>query len=153
MEKKSEHLDFLKYREGKKEMSDVAMAKDLIRDIGGPGHVATVIYNTYTTLSRMFPHRDDPKKQWTARRIKSWWNGETENVQYREMRELFQAAQVKKAEQALIREARNEHKQFLAKTAAIAALLERQDPDFFGPQIEGLGKQSRGMDRARNQGD
>lgn len=152
MEKKSEHLDFLKYREGKKEMSDVAMAKDLIRDIGGPGHVATVIYNTYTTLSRMFPHRDDPKKQWTARRIKSWWNGETENVQYREMRELFQAAQVKKAEQALIREARNEHKQFLAKTAAIAALLERQDPDFHSAQVDALRGSLGSLDRPGNEG-
>jgi hypothetical protein len=148
MEKNSEHLEFLKYREGKKEMSDVALAKSLIKDIGGHGQVATMIFNAYTTLSRMFP-----QSQWTARRLKSWWNQETENVLHREMRELYQAAQVKKAEQELIREARNEHKQFLAKTAAIAALLERQDPDFFGPQIEGLGKQSRGMDRARNQGD
>jgi len=148
MEKNSEHLEFLKYREGKKEMSDVALAKSLIKDIGGHGQVATMIFNAYTTLSRMFP-----QSQWTARRLKSWWNHETENVLHREMRELYQAAQVKKAEQELIREARNEHKQFLAKTAAIAALLERQDPDFFGPQIEGLGQQSRRVGSTGNQGD
>lgn len=148
MEKNSEHLEFLKYREGMKAMSDVALAKSLIKDIGGGGQVATMIFNAYTTLSRMFP-----QSQWTARRLKSWWNQETENVLHREMRELYQAAQTRKAEQELIREARNEHKEFLAKTARIAALLERQDPDFYRPQIEAMGEQSRGMGRPGNQGD
>ena len=148
MEKNSEHLEFLKYREGKKEMSDVALAKSLIKDIGGHGQVATMIFNAYTTLSRMFP-----QSQWTARRLKSWWNQETENVLHREMRELYQAAQVKKAEQELIREARNEHKQFLAKTAAIAALLERQDETFHSATLEAMGEQLGRMGVSRDRGD
>lgn len=143
MEKNSEHLEFLKYREGKKEMSDVALAKSLIKDIGGGGQVATMIFNAYTTLSRMFP-----QSQWTARRLKSWWNQETENVLHREMRELYQAAQAKKAEQELIREARNEHKEFLAKTARLAALLEHQDEAFHSSQIAALRGQARGVDRS-----
>jgi hypothetical protein len=145
MEKISEHLDFLKYREGKTEMSDVAMAKELIRDIGGSGHVSTVLYSAYTTLSRMFPHRDDPRQQWTTRRLKSWWNSETENVLHREMRELYEAARARKAEEELIREARNEHRKFIEKTTAIAALLERQDEAFHGAHLEALGEQLRRM--------
>lgn len=152
-EKNSEHLDFVKYREGRTEMSDVLLARRLVEDIGGRGRVSETLYEAYKTLRRMFPHTEEPHKQWTERRLKSWWNRESENVMHWQMLELYQAAAKRKEERALLAEARREHAEFIAKTAHLRALLEHADEAFHSHQIEGMGGIVGGMDMPGNKGD
>jgi hypothetical protein len=153
MEKKSEYLDFVKYRKGRTEMSDVLLARELVNDIGGSGRVNEIIYRALKALQKMFPHDDEPHKRWTERRLKSWWNRESENVMHWQMVELYQVAAKEKEERALLDAARREHAKFIEKTARLRAVLERQDEDFHSPQIEGLGSIMGRVDRPRNQGD
>jgi hypothetical protein len=133
----------------KKQMSDVALARSYVADIGGSGKVQAILYAAYSKLVKMFPHEENPKLQWTERRVRSFWNQEAAYVEFREMRELHAAAAKAKEERELLQKARKEHAAFIEKTAAYRALLERTDEDFFGPEIEGLRGQSRGMDRTR----
>lgn len=131
------------------QMSDVAMARDYVADIGGKGSVKTILARAYEALGKMFPHEEDPENQWTERRVKSFWWREAATVQFREMLELHRAAEKAKEERELLQKARKEHAAFIEKTASYRALLERTDPDFFGSEIERLGVESRGMDRTR----
>lgn len=149
MEKKSENTDLVK-QERLKHMSDLATARSFIKDIGGTDRVSDMIYFTFEKLRAMFPHRDEPHKQWTERRIKGWWNRESENVFHWQMLELFEAASKAKEERELLTKARKEYAEFIQKTARIATFLERTDPDFFGAEIERLGRQSRELDRSRD---
>jgi hypothetical protein len=153
MEKKSAYLGFIKNLEGQKRMSDVLLARTLLADIGGKGRVSDMIYSAYTKLQKLFPHDDEPHKQWSERRLKAWWNRETENVMHWQMVELFQAAAKAKEERELIEAARREHAEFIQKTTAIAAILERTDQAFHSDQIAALRQQSRGMGRPGNRGD
>ena len=130
-------------------MSDVALARSYVADIGGSGKVQTFLYAAYSKLVKMFPHEENPKLQWTERRVRSFWNQEAAYVEFREMRELHAAAAKAKEERELLQKARKEHAAFIEKTAAYRALLERTDEDFFGPEIEGLRSQSRNLDRSR----
>lgn len=123
-------------------MSDVAMAGNYVREIGGLKHA-------FRLLARLFPHHDEPKKQWTERRVRGFMSGDAATVQFREMIELHQAAEEAKAERSRLASARKEHAEFIAKTARLRSLLEHQDEDFHRPQIEGLRGIAGGVDRAR----
>lgn len=154
MENFSEYLELMKHKKGQVEMSDVLLARSLVRDIGGKENpVGVMLFEAFDKLRKMFPHNGEPHYQWTERRIKAWWNRETENVLHREMVELFEAAQKAKEERGLISAARREHADFIAKTARLAAILEHQDEAFHRNQIEALGQQSRGMGGTGNSGD
>ncbi|MBW3095662.1 hypothetical protein [Pseudohoeflea coraliihabitans] len=134
-------------------MTDVAMARSLVQDIGGRRSVKVMLFEAYRTLTAMFPHNEEPRNQWTERRLRAFWNMEAATVQYREMVELHEAAAKKKAERALIAQAREEHAAFIEKTARLRSLLEHSDAAFHSPQIEGMGCQLGGMDRSRIEGD
>lgn len=134
-------------------MSDVALARSLVKDIGGPGRVNEVLYAAYKRLKNMFPHADDNFNQWTETRLRNWWYGTSKHVYHWQMRELYEAAAKVKQERELIASARKEHADFIAKTRRLRSLLEQTDPDFFSPEIEGLGGQLGGRDRSGTRGD
>ncbi len=134
-------------------MSDVALARSLVRDIGGPGRVNEVLYAAYKRLRKMFPHEQDNFNTWTENRLKGWWYGTSKHVYHWQMVELYEAAEKAKAERDQIAAARREHAEFIAKTARIAALLERQDEAFHGPQVNALRGQVGNVDLPRNRRD
>jgi len=138
--------------ESQKHMSDVAMARDYVRDIGGKGAASQIISRAFDRLADMFPHREEPRNRWTERRVRSFWNREAAVVQFREMVELHRAAEQAKSERKLLEQARKEHAAFIEKTASLAALLERQDEAFHSPQIEGLRGICGGVGRAGTEG-
>lgn len=123
MEKKSRILE--KTKQGKcKHMDDVATANYLIRSIGGGGRIGNMFFEAAATLQKLFPHNGDPKKQWTERRLKAWWNNETDVVRHWQMMELYAAAEAAKEERALLRAAKRDHAEFIEKTARIRALAQ-----------------------------
>lgn len=127
------------FKQGRsKAMSDVLTANYLIESIGGPGRVNEKLFRAYRTLTKLFPHADEPQKQWNERRLRSWWNRESDVVRHWQMLELYEAAQKVKAERELVAKARREHAEFIQKTARLAAFLEHQDEAFAGPQVEAL---------------
>lgn len=133
--------------EGHRHMCDVAMARSYVADIGGNGSVKTVLAKAYETLARMFPHRENPRNQWTERRVRAFWHKEAAFVEFREMVELHKAAETAKAERDLLQQARKEHAAFIEKTAALRALFEHQNQDIPGAKPEGLRRIAGGMDR------
>jgi hypothetical protein len=134
-------------------MSDVAMARDYIADIGGAGQVKSIIHRAYSRLAEMFPHEDAPANRWTERRVRAFWNQEAAIVQFREMVELHRAAEKAKAERELLRKAREDHAAFIKKTAALRALLEHTDEAFFSDQIAGIRSGLGGVDRPGTEGE
>lgn len=111
-------VDSGKLKHGKsKTMTDVALANDLIAEIGGRRHIGDMFRNACRELRAKFPHRDDPHNQWTERRLRGWWNNESQIVKHFQMVELFETAEA-------LREARNEHAEYIAKTARIRALAK-----------------------------
>jgi hypothetical protein len=123
MEKKSGFLE--KSKKGKcRQMSDVATANYLVRSIGGGGRVGDFLHTASKELRRLFPHAGERKKQWTERRLKSWWNAESDVVRHWQMMELYEAAETVKSERELLKAARREHAEFIEKTAHIRALAE-----------------------------
>ena len=136
----------------KKQMSDIEMARGYVLDIGGKVSVQVMLARAYTTLVEMFPHKNDPKNQWTERRVKSFWWRDAATVQFREMLELHRAAEKAKEERELLQKARFEHAAFIEKTASYRSLLERTDQDFFSGEIERLGDLAQRVDRAGTEG-
>lgn len=128
-----------------RKMSDVALAREYVADIGGKGRVKQIIGNCFDALNRKFP-----KAGWTERRVRSFWNGEAATVSFSEMLQLHKTAEAVKVEQELIRQARREHAEFKERTARLASLLERQDEDFHRESVEGLHSGMGGMDRPRD---
>lgn len=100
-----------------KQMSDVATANFLIEQIGGKRSVGDMLYSAWRELNKRFPHRDDPENKWTERRLKSWRYGESRVVEHFQMVELFETAEA-------LRAARDEHAEYIAKTARIRALAQ-----------------------------
>jgi hypothetical protein len=128
--------------------SDVSQAKFYIQAIGGGGKVYAMIGKALDKLNELFPHKGEPEKQWTERRLRAWWNHDTDIVRHWQMIELHAAASKAKEERELFDKARKEYADFIQKTARIATFLEHTDPDFFGAEIERLGRQTRQLDRA-----
>ena len=149
MGKISEYSELMKHREGQVEMSDVLLARALVRDIGGRDNpIGVMLYEAFKKLRKMFPHDEEPHKQWTERRLKGWWNRESQNVMHWQMCEMYAAASKAKEERALVAAARKEHAEFIEKTARLRALLEHTDEAFFGDQIEGMERQFGQIGRA-----
>jgi hypothetical protein len=138
---------------GQKSMEDVVQAQGFIRDIGGPGKVGAMIGNACDYLTKLFPHQGEPRKQWTERRLWEWWCNRSDVVRHWQMVELYRAAEIKKQERQLLEAARREHAEFIEKTTRLRSLLERQDEDFYRPQIEGLGGVMGRVDRPRAKGE
>lgn len=99
------------------QMSDVATANFLIEEIGGKRRVNEMIYAAYRELSKRFPHREDPHNKWTERRLRGWWNNESEVVRHFQMLELYETAEA-------LRRAREQHAEYKAKTARLRQMSE-----------------------------
>lgn len=112
-----------------KHMSDVAIARSYVKEIGGHGGVQEKINRTFDLLSSLFPYKNDPRKQWTYRRVRSFWHKEAAHVEFREMIELHRAAEVAREKRAKLQKARKDHAAFIEQTAAYRALLERRKAD------------------------
>lgn len=96
-------------------LSDVATANFLVEQIGGKRRVNEMLYAAYRELSKRFPHRDDPHNKWTERRLRGWWNGESEVVRHFQMVELYTTAEA-------VRKARDDHAEYKAKTAHLVEM-------------------------------
>jgi len=107
-----------KLKRGKSEpMTDVALANDLIAEIGGKRHVGDMFRTACRELRARFPHREDPQNQWTERRLRSWWNKESQTVRHFQMVELFITAEE-------LKEARKQNAEYRAKTARLAEMAK-----------------------------
>uniref|UniRef100_A0A6H1ZAU0 Uncharacterized protein n=1 Tax=viral metagenome TaxID=1070528 RepID=A0A6H1ZAU0_9ZZZZ len=99
-------------------MDDVATANFLIGEIAhGRRHIGDMLRTACRELRSRFPHRDDPENQWTERRLRGWWNNESKVVKHFQMVELFETAEQ-------LRKARQEHAEYIAKTARIRSLAQ-----------------------------
>ena len=98
-------------------LSDVATANFLVEQIGGKRRINEMLYAAFRELSKRFPHREDPHNRWTERRLRGWWNGESEVVKHFQMMELFSTAEA-------IRAARKEHEEYKAKTANLRRMAQ-----------------------------
>lgn len=123
-------------------MSDLALANVFIEEIGGTISVKSMLANAAKFLRENFRHGDDPEKQWTERRLRSWWNKECRKVEFWQMIELATAAELAKAK----REAsRRESTELRARLAALDARLTTIDPEFHRESIEAIRLQARGQ--------
>jgi hypothetical protein len=99
-------------------MDDVATANFLITEIAhGKRHVGDMLHTAWKELNRRSPHRDEPEKRWTERRLRGWWNRESQIVRHFQMVELFEAAEA-------LKRARDEHAEYRAKTARLRQMAE-----------------------------
>lgn len=106
---------------GRQQMSDVAMARGYVAEIGNSTQAKVAIATTLKWLMRLFPHKDNPKNQWTERRVRSFWNEEAALVQFREMVELHRAAEAARDERAK-QKARKQHAAYREETARLAEM-------------------------------
>lgn len=100
-----------------KKMSDVRLANELIEEIGGTRHVGVMFRTACAELRKLFPHRDDPENKWTERRLRGWWNNESQIVRHFQMMELYETAEA-------VRRARDEHAAFKQKTARLRQVAQ-----------------------------
>lgn len=120
-------------KQGKeRRMSDVAVANFLVEQIGGKRRVNEMLYAAWRELSNRFPHRDDPENRWTERRLRGWWNNESQTVKFTQMLELYEAAEA-------VRKLRDEHAEFRAKTARLREMAALRMAAQAGSEGEGLG--------------
>jgi hypothetical protein len=111
-------VDSGKLKHGSSEkMSDVALANDLIEEIGGSRHIGDMFRKACAELRARFPHRDDPENKWTERRLRGWWNNESQTVRHFQMMELYETAEA-------VRRARDAHAAFKQKTARLREMAE-----------------------------
>ncbi len=137
MEKPSTNTE-ISTRNTEKKMSDVALARGLIRHIGGDcwDGKSDMLERVYRSLNQHLPK--ELANRWTRRRLKAFWAREAAGVRFHEMCELAHVAQKAATRRAEIEEARKAHAEYVEKTANIAALLEHTDPDFHCLDVEGL---------------
>lgn len=120
-------------KQGKeRRMSDVAVANFLVEQIGGKRRVNEMLYAAWRELSKRFPHRDDPENKWTERRLRGWWNNESQTVKFTHMLELYETAEA-------VRKLRDEHAEFRAKTARLREMAALRMAAQVGTEGEGLG--------------
>ncbi len=133
-------------RDAENEMSDVTLARGLIRHIGGDcwDGKSDMLERVYRAINAHLP--TEVANRWTRRRLKAFWAREAAGVRFHEMCELAHVAQKAAKRRAELEEARKAHAEYVEKTANIAALLEYTDPDFHGVEIEGLRRVSGRMD-------
>lgn len=121
-------------------MSDVSLAHNLIAEIAG--HCwrgrGDMLDRVHDALRSRHPH-------WTRRRVRAFWHREAAGVRYHEMIELAEVAEIERGRREHLKLARQSHAAFVAETARLAALLERQDEAFHGDQIANLRGLAGGM--------
>jgi len=101
-----------------KKMDDVATANFLVSEIAhGKRNVGDMLHTAWRELNKRFPHKDEPEKRWTERRLRGWWNKESQIVRHYQMVELYDTAEA-------LRKARDEHAEFRAKTARLRQMAE-----------------------------
>lgn len=100
-----------------RQMDDVATANFLIAEIGARRHIGDMFRSACRELRARFPHRDDPENQWTERRLRGWWHKESRTVKHFQMVELYETAEA-------LRKARNEHAEYIKKTAALRQMAQ-----------------------------
>lgn len=126
-------------------MSDVALAHDLVAEIAG--HCwrgkGDMIDRVYDAIVTHLPK--DQCQHWTRRRVRAFWHKEAASVRYHEMIELAQVAKTEREHRQELEEARRSHAEYVAETARLASMLERQDADFHCNQIEAMGGFCSGM--------
>lgn len=95
------------------------MARSLIEMIGGDAWEGkgAALEAAYAALARMFP-----RSKWTRRRVKGLFQRETAVIEFREMRELAEAAIAEEARHEMLRKAREEHAEFITETARLASM-------------------------------
>lgn len=134
-----EHLE-QRIQLGRKKMSDVALANVFIEEIGGTVSVKGMLATAVKFLRENFRHVDEPEKQWTERRLRSWWNKECRKVEFWQMVELATAAEMAKLKRE---ESRRESTELRARLAALDARLATIDPEFHRPTLEAMREQTR----------
>lgn len=122
----------LKYQKSER-MDDVATANFLIEEIGARRHIGDMFRTACRELRARFPHRHDPENQWTERRLRGWWNNESRTVKHFQMVELFETAEA-------LRAAREEHAEYIAKTARLRAMAQLRKAGGDGALAEGQGR-------------
>ncbi|WP_244475507.1 hypothetical protein [Rhizobium sp. Leaf311] len=98
-------------------MSDVATANFLVEEIGGKRRVGDMIHAAVKELNKRFPHKTDPQNKWTERRLRGWWNRESNVVRHFQMMELYDTAEQ-------LRKARRDHADFMEKTTRMRAVAQ-----------------------------
>jgi hypothetical protein len=121
-------------------MSDVALANVFIEEIGGTNKVKVMLASATKFLRENFRHGDEPEKQWTERRLRSWWNNESRKVEFWQMVELATAAELAKIKRE---ESRRESSQLRARLATLDARLATVDPDFHRETLAAIRSQTR----------
>ena len=109
-----------KNMEGDAQMSDVALAAQLVRRAAGRAvhgeKVKVAQERAYRAISKQNPDK------WTRRRVRSLWGQEAQRIEHREIEELLRAV----AEVQSLERARNEHAEFVRETARMADVLSAQ---------------------------
>lgn len=123
-------------------MSDVALANVFIEEIGGTGQVKAMLASAHRFLRENFAHRDEPEKQWTERRLRSWWNKESQKVEFWQMVELATAAELAKIKRE---ESRRESNELRARLATLDARLANIDENFHRETLAAIRLQTRGQ--------
>lgn len=122
--------DSEKLKQGNAEqMSDVATANFLVEQIGARRHVGDMFRIACRELRARFPHREDPENQWTEKRLKAWRYNESRTVKHFQMAELFETAEA-------LRAARNEHAEYIAKTARLRQMAKLVEANSAGGMAE-----------------
>lgn len=114
-------------------MSDVAIARNLIREIAGDAWDGKG-----DMLARVHSACLRHGKSFTARRIRSFWHGEAAIVAHNEIVSLAEVATAEKSKRDRIDAARASHAEFINRASAVLDRLSAQDADFHGEYIAAL---------------
>lgn len=127
---------------GRNKMSDVALANLFIEEIGGTKKVKVMLAAAHKILREHFRHNEEPEKQWTERRLRSWWNNECRKVEFWQMIELAAAAELAKQKRE---ENRRESNELRARLASLDARLASVDEAFHRETLAAIRQQTRGQ--------
>lgn len=114
-------------------MSDVAIARNLIREIAGDAW-----NGKGDMLARVHSACVKHGKSFTPRRIRSFWHGEAAIVAHNEIVSLAEVAAAEKTKRDRINEAKASHAEFINRASAVLDRLSAQDADFHGEYIAAL---------------
>lgn len=114
-------------------MSDVTLARNLIREIAGHSW-----NGRGGMLARVHEACTRHGKRFTARRLRGFWHHEAAGVRFHEMIELAEVAAAEKAERERIEKAKGEHADFIGRANNILDRLAVQDEEFHGEYLAAL---------------
>lgn len=122
---------------GSTEMTDAALAADLLRQVAGPPRCGETVKAQILRALRRLQGRD---RRWSARRVKALWYGEGARIEHREINDLRALT--------AMRAARREHAELTETLARLETMLAAQDAAFHRTTIDALRSIRRGVDRA-----